>query len=139
MISLKEIKKNLADNMQVTLITPGIWKIESTIKFTDSHENTRNKRFSTITCKEEDYTGIFNGELYNPMGGFVNEDDLNQAAQNAGMTADKLLEEIWKDTANADNYEPVDMRNERLVNYFVESIEDRIKSMFGKFEFILER
>ena len=99
-------------NLQVGWVGYDTWKITSMLD---------GNKVSLITHNEEDYTGIFDGEKYNP----VTEEELAGMMLYAdGMTEEEVLDTYWSDTANKDNYEPMCARDERLaeklLDYLIE-------------------
>lgn len=110
----RELIKEIANHIQVLPKGPSTWIFCATITIPMKNGKRISETLSAITCKEEDYTGIFNGEVYNPTGGFDSADDLDRAAQEECMTVETFLKSIWSDTANEDNYESERERNLRL-------------------------
>ena len=110
----RKLIKEIADHMQVLPNGPNTWLFRATIDIPMKSGEGIQKTLSAISCREEDYTGIFNGEVYNPTGGFDSADDLDRAAQEECITVEALLERIWADDTNEDNYESERERNLRL-------------------------
>lgn len=99
-----DVIDELMFNLQVRWVNHGTWKITSMLD---------GNKVSMITHNEDDYTGIFDGEKYNP----VSEEELADMMLYAdGMTEDEVLDRYWSDTANKDNYETMCARDERLAN-----------------------
>lgn len=101
-------------NLQVRWVNHCTWKITSMLD---------GNKVSLVTHNEEDYTGIFDGEKYNP----VTEEELADMMQYAedGMTEDEVLDKYWSDTANEDNYESMCERDERLANKLLDYMIER--------------
>ena len=114
MKSKRELIKEIADHILVIRVGSGTWEIRSCIVFPMKDGDDFPKYLHINSHNEEDYTGIFDGEVYNPTGGFDSVDDLDRVAQEECMTVETLLQSIWSDTANEDNYESTRERNLRL-------------------------
>ena len=114
MKSKRELIKEIADNINVRLVGYGTWEIESTIIFPMKAGDDISKTLRVITHNEDDYTGIFNGEVYNPLGGFDTAEELEAVAKECEMTVETFLKHAWTDSANEDNYESKKERNLRL-------------------------
>ena len=114
MKSKRELIKEIADHILVIRVGSGTWEIRSCIVFPMKDGDDFLKYLHINSHNEEDYTGIFDGEVYNPTGGFDSVDDLDRVAQEECMTVETLLQSIWSDTANEDNYESTRERNLRL-------------------------
>ena len=110
----RELIKEIADHILVIRVGSGTWEIRSCIVFPMKDGDDFLKYLHINSHNEEDYTGIFDGEVYNPTGGFDSVDDLDRVAQEECMTVETLLQSIWSDTANEDNYESTRERNLRL-------------------------
>lgn len=110
----RELLKVIADHMQVQPNGPNTWLFRATVDIPMKSGEGIQKTLSAISCREEDYIGIFNGEVYNPTGGFDSADDLDRAAQEECITVEALLQRIWSDDTNEDNYESERERNLRL-------------------------
>lgn len=121
----QEIIERIADDVTVLWSGYGTWTVGATITLprNDDDEDDEVITLSYITHNEDDKTGIFDGELYNPNGGFCSLDELDRAAQEECITPEAMLERIWSDTTNEDNYEPADERNMRLAESLYEQFE----------------
>ena len=108
-----DVIDELMFNLQVKWVNHGTWKITSMLD---------GNKVSMITHNEEDYTGIFDGEKYNP----VSEEELADMMLYAedGTTEDEVLDKYWSDTANEDNYETMALRDERLANKLLDYMID---------------
>ena len=124
------LRTQLLDTVNCRWEGYGTWMIRA--QCTDI--NGRLYRLQMITHNEEDKTGIFDGEKYNPLCGFGSMDDLEAAAKECGMTVEVFQEHTWTDSANEDNYELLCDRNERLVDKLWEHYDEIILQLEKDFE-----
>ena len=124
-MTIEGIKEQLVQNINVSWTGYGTWTIASIC----TDENGEWYKVSKITHNEEDFTGIFDGEKYNP----VDEEELAFMMQYVnGLTKEEVLNIYWSDTANPDNYEPSELRNERLVTALLDHFIDRYEDYFDE-------
>lgn len=124
-MTIEDIKEQLVQNIDVCWTGHGTW----TIKSSCTDENGAWYKLSIITHNEEDFTGLFDGEKYNP----VDEEELAFMMKYVnGITKEEVLNIYWSDTANSDNYEPKELRNERLACRLLDSFIDRYEDFFDE-------
>lgn len=104
----EDIIAELAMNMCVSWKGYGTWEITSHIGSGDS-----KFEFSEITHGEDDYTGIFDGEEYND---YANSDQAREDCERDGEDYDEWYESATHDSANEDNYESREQRDNRLAH-----------------------
>lgn len=131
----EEIIAELARNVRVSWKSYGTWKVESNIDCND-----HCIEVSEFTHNEEDKTGIFDGETYNPQNfddwysqvfsyelpeddepEYYNDEELQEKFK-------EYCEIVWSDSGNEDNYESEEERNIRLAERLFDTIieDDRI-------------
>ncbi|MEE0937688.1 MAG: hypothetical protein UIG52_06625 [Bacteroidales bacterium] len=124
----EEIIAELAQNVSVMFDGYGTWKIKSYIGQRETYRYCANHyvEVSEITHNEEDKTGIFDGETYNPQNfddwyfqvfsyelpeddepEYYNDEELQEKFK-------EYCEAVWADSANEDNYESGKKRDLRL-------------------------
>lgn len=125
MMTIEDIKEQIVQNIDVCWSGYGTW----TIKSSCTDENGEWYKLSIITHNEEDFTGIFDGEKYNP----VDEEELAFMMKYVnGITKEDVLNTYWSDTANSDNYEPKELRNERLAIALLDDFIYRYEDYFDE-------
>jgi len=128
-MTIEDIKEQLVQNINVSWTGYGTWTIVSVCV----DENGEWYKVSEITHNEEDFTGIFDGEEYNPVDEQELEYMLEEAKQyDENITKEEVLNAYWSDTANPDNYEPSELRNERLVTSLLDQFIDRYEDYFDE-------
>lgn len=126
---LDNIQKQIHDNLQVHWDGYGTWAIKS---FFFDHEGCQ-QLLKIITHNEEDNTGIFDGEKYNPLCGFRTMEELEVTAKEMEMPVEQAQDIVWRDTVNDDNYEPINERNERLTKKLITHYEELIGGLIEDF------
>lgn len=115
-----ELINEIAKNLTVTPVDGDTWEIKSTISIPRIDNDPLVITLTEITHDEQDYTGIFDGNAYNRLCGYDDEDEIDAAAHEDGMWTRDYQHMIWADTTNEDNYEPVSIRNQRLAERLYE-------------------
>lgn len=127
----EELIAELAQNVSVMFAGYGTWKIESYIGQRATYRYCADHyiKVSEITHNEDDETGIFDGEKYNPQDYddwetfSCNDDEMTDEEKQEKF--EEFCEAVWSDSANEDNYEPYEERNTRLAErLFDDLIED---------------
>lgn len=131
--TINEAIKEIADSIQIFSDDYGTWKIKGNLGIRSTGEYAEDH---FITHDEDWKTGIFDGEKYNPQDYEEWLDDFyrHEFAESLSNYAKELITEDvkntlfkeyceikWADTANEDNYEPVDARDERAARKIIES------------------
>lgn len=114
MKSKHELLKEIADHILVIQVGSDTWEIRSCVVFPMRNGDDFPKYLHIVSHNEEDYTGIFNGEVYNPLCGFDTAEELEAVAKECEMSVETFLKHAWADSANKDNYESEKERNLRL-------------------------
>ncbi len=122
----ENLHTQISNSVQVMWDNHSTWKITATCY----DFNGKQYRLRMITHNEEDSTGIFDGEKYNPLCGFDSMEELETVAKECEMTVETFQKHVWSDTANEDNYEPVDQWKERITN----KIWDHYERLFSQLE-----
>lgn len=123
---MENFRAQISNSVQVMWDNHSTWKITATCY----DFNGKPYRLRMITHNEEDSTGIFDGEKYNPFCGFDSMEELETVAKECEMTVETFQKHAWSDTANEDNYEPVDQWKERITN----KIWDHYERLFFQLE-----
>ena len=108
-----EVIRAISENVNVEPNGENQWLITSYIDIPVNGE-TKRIDLSLVTTNEEDYTGIFNGAVYNRLCGFDTEEEIDAAALELEMWTQDYQQMIWMETTNEFNYEPIGDRNYRL-------------------------
>lgn len=117
-----EAIKEIAENVKVSWRGQGTWEISAKVELPTKTGGTITLSLSKTTHNEEDKTGIFDGEQYNPLCGCIDVDELDQIAKEECMTTQAFQKSIWTDSANEDNYEPDSDRRMRLAETLYEDV-----------------
>ena len=128
-MTIEDMKEQIVQNIDVRWTGYGTW----TIKSSCTDENGEWYKLSIITHNEEDFTGLFDGEEYNPVDEEELEDMLDEAkCYDENITKEDVLNTYWSDTANSDNYEPKELRNERLAIALLDDFIYRYEDYFDE-------
>lgn len=117
-----EAIREIAKNVGVRWCGYGTWEISANVELPTKDNNTIILHLCKTTHNEEDKTGIFDGEQYNPLCGCIDMDELDQIAKEACMTTRTFQKAVWSDSANEDNYEPDSDRRMRLAETLYEDV-----------------
>ena len=131
MKSKEQLIEELTLNLQVRHTSGyGTWIVSS--YYTD--EEGDEVELNMTTHNEDNYTGIFDGEEYN---GYANSEQCREDYEHEYgdmdednddyMTFDEYYNEIISDSANEDNYEPRDQRDDRLARELFAEYRDEIE------------
>ena len=135
--TIEEAIKEMKDSVQVFSDGYGTWKVKANIGLRSTGEYAQDY----FTTHDEDWkTGIFDGEKYNPQDYEEWLDDFyrNEFAESLSNYAKELITEdvkkalfkewceiTWADSANENNYESPDDRDERAARKIIDSwVED---------------
>ncbi len=134
--TINEAIEEMKNTVQVFSDGYGTWKVKANIGFRSTSEYAEDY----FTTHDEDWkTGIFDGEKYNPQDYEEWLDDFYRHEFVDSLTnyaKELITEDIkkqlfsewceikWTDSANEDNYEPTDERNERAARKIIESWVD---------------
>ena len=117
-----EAIKEIAENVRGSWCGYGTWDISAKVELPTKTGGAITLSLSKTTHNEEDKTGIFDGEQYNPLCGCIDVDELDQIAKEECMTTQAFQKSIWADSANEDNYEPDRDRRMRLAEALYEDV-----------------
>lgn len=134
--TINEAIEAMADSIQIFSDGYGTWKVKGNLGIRSTGEYVEDY----FTTHDEDWkTGIFNGEKYNPQDYEEWLDDFyrHEFAEPLTNHAKELITEDikkqlfkewreikWSDSADEDNYESTDDRNERAARKIIESWVD---------------
>lgn len=134
--TIKEAIKEMADSIQIFSDGYSTWKVKGNLGIRSTGEYAEDH---FITHDEDWKTGIFDGEKYNPQDYEEWLDDFykNEFAKSLSLYAKELITEDikkqlfkewceikWADSANEDNYESTDDRDDRAARKIIESWVD---------------
>lgn len=138
----EELIAELAQNVSVIWSGYGTWEIKSYIGQRATYRYCANHyiKVCEITHSEDDQTGIFDGEKYNPQDyddwyfqvfsyelpgddepEYYNDEELQEKFK-------EFCEKVWSDSGNEDNYEPFKERDARLAERLFDTLieDDRV-------------
>lgn len=116
--TIEEAIKEMADSIQIFSDGYGTWKVKGNLGIRSTGEYVEDY----FTTHDEDWkTGIFDGEKYND---YANSDQAKADCEEEGEDYDKWYEIVTNDSANEDNYESTDARDERAARKIIESWVD---------------
>lgn len=117
--TIEEAIEEMKSTVQVFSDGYGTWKVKANI---GSHSTGEYVEDYFTTHDEEWKTGVFDGEKYND---YANSDQAKEDCESEGVDYNEWLETVLTDSANEDNYESTDSRNERAARKIIESwVED---------------
>lgn len=116
--TINEAIEEMANTVQVFSDGYGTWKVKANLGIRSTGEYVEDY---FTTHDEEWKTGIFDGEKYND---YANSDQAKADCEEEGEDYDKWYEIVTNDSANEDNYESTDDRNERAARKIIESWVD---------------
>lgn len=130
-MSKDEIIQRIAENLSVRWTGYGTWTIESYVWAAFSTGDDHRFKMKSITHNEDDKTGIFDGETYNPLCGFEDKESLEDWARNEceGMSVEVVQNMVWSDTTDPDNYEPLIQRDLRLAERLYDIYKDALENL----------
>ena len=113
-----EALEEMKATVQVISAGYGTWKVKASLGVRSTGEYVED---SFTTHDEEWKTGIFDGETYNS---YANSEEARAMCQDEGEDYDSWYERAVSDSANDDNYEPDDSRDERASRRILDSWVD---------------
>ena len=116
--TINEAIEEMKSTVQVFSDGYGTWKVKANLGIRSTGEHVEDY-FSTHD--EEWKTGIFDGEKYND---YANSDQAKADCEEECEDYDKWYEIVTNDSANEDNYESTDARDERAARKIIESWVD---------------
>lgn len=116
--TIEEAIDEMKNSVQVFSDGYGTWKVKANIGIRSTGEYAEDY---FITHDEEWKTGIFDGEKYND---YANSDQAKANCEEEGEDYDNWYEIVTNDSANEDNYESTDSRDERAARQIIESWVD---------------
>lgn len=117
--TINEAIEEMKETVQVFSDGYGTWKVKANIGLRSTGEYAED---SFTTHDEEWKTGIFDGEKYND---YANSDQAKADCEEEGEDYDNWYEIVTNDSANEDNYESTEDRDERAARKIVDSwVED---------------
>lgn len=113
--TIEEAIEEMKNTVQVFSDGYGTWKVKANIGIRSTGEYVEDY---FTTHDEEWKTGIFDGEKYND---YANSDQAKVDCEEEGENYNKWYEIVTNDSANEDNYESTDSRDERAARKIIES------------------
>lgn len=116
--TIEEAIEEMKNTVQVFIDGYGTWKVKASLGIRSTGEYAEDY---FTTHDEEWKTGIFDGEKYND---YANSDQAKAVCEEEGEDYDNWYEIVTNDSANEDNYESTDSRDERAARKIIESWVD---------------
>ena len=113
--TIEEAIEEMKNTVQVFSDGYGTWKVKANIGIRSAGEYVEDY---FTTHDEEWKTGIFDGEKYND---YANSESAKADCEEEGENYNKWYEIVTNDSANEDNYESTDSRDERAARKIIES------------------
>lgn len=113
--TIEEAIEEMKSTVQVFSSGYGTWKVKANLGIRSTGEYVEDQ---FTTHDEEWKTGIFDGEKYND---YANSDQAKADCEHEGEDYNKWYEIVTNDSADEDNYESTDSRDERAARKIIES------------------
>lgn len=130
-VTKEDLINELAENCSVKWAGYGTWEVSSYVWVGGDDIDDRRIHVKRITHDECDAKGIMDGEHYNPLCGFANEEEIAEWVKDNGYlgwkSVEEVKEEVWSDASNDDNYEPTEEKYHRLGESLVDKLIEKLE------------
>lgn len=130
-LTREDLINELAENCSVKWVGYGTWEVSSYVWVGGDDIDDKRIHVKRITHDEGDAKGIMDGERYNPLCGFANEEEIAKWVKDYGYLGWKSVEEVkeetWSDAGNEDNYEPTEEKYRRLGESLVDKLIEKLE------------